>query len=241
MLSALGAGSVDHLGRGGLALRDLGPGSLDGLDAVRRDWGDIELIAATDVENPLLGLKGASAVFGPQKGASPRLAQDLEGALGHYADRIWRHLPAGADLLTGKPRRLDKEPGAGAAGGLGFGLFALGARRRSGVELVLDAVGFADLVAAADLVVTGEGSFDWQSLRGKVVAGVAQSALASATPTIVIAGQVLVGRREAMGIGLSGMYAVASDPRQEEAAFADPVATLRARAQRVARTWTPAT
>ena len=241
MLAALGAGTVDDLGRGGLALRDLGPGALAGLEAVRRDWVGIELIAATDVENPLLGLKGASAVFGPQKGASPRLAQDLEGALGHYADRIWRHLPAGADLLTGKPRRLDKEPGAGAAGGLGFGLFALGARRRSGVELVLDAVGFADLVAAADLVVTGEGSFDWQSLRGKVVAGVAQSALASATPTIVIAGQVLVGRREAMGIGLSGMYAVASDPRQEEAAFADPVATLRARAQRVARTWTPAT
>jgi len=88
-------------------------------------------------------------------------------------------------------------------------------------------------------VVTGEGCFDWQSLRGKVVSGVAQAALAAATPCIVIAGQVLVGRREGMGIGLSGMYAVAPGPRQEEAAFADPVGTLTDRAARVARTWSP--
>lgn len=239
MLCALGAGSPEDLGRGGLALRDLGPDSLNALDGIRADWAGIEIVAATDVDNPLLGLKGASAVFGPQKGASPQLAQDLEGALGHFADRVWRHLPEGTDLLSGKPRRLDKEPGAGAAGGLGYGLFVLGARRRSGVDLALEAVGFADLVAAADLVVTGEGCLDWQSLRGKVVAGVAGAAMASATPAIVIAGQVKIGRREGMGIGLSGMYAVAADPRAEEAAFADPVGTLTARARRVARTWSP--
>lgn len=239
LLAALGAGPAEHLARGGLALRDLGPDALAGLDRVQAEWAGIEIVAATDVDNPLLGLQGASAVFGPQKGASPQLAQDLESALGHYADRVWRFGPPRTDLLTGTPRRLDKEPGAGAAGGLGFALFVLGAHRRSGVDLVLDAVGFRDLCAAADLVVTGEGSFDWQSLRGKVVTGVAQRALATATPAIVIAGRVLVGRREAMGVGLSGMYAVAADPAQEEAAFADPVGTLRARAARVARTWSP--
>ena len=239
LLAALGAGSRDDLGRGGLALRDLGPDALDGLDAVRRDWAGIELVAATDVDNPLLGLHGASATFAPQKGASPQGAQDLEGALGHFADRLWRHLPAGTDLLTGRARRLDREPGAGAAGGLGYGLFVLGGHRRSGVELILESIGFRDLVAAADLVVTGEGCFDWQSLHGKVVAGVAGIALTTATPVVVIAGQVLVGRREGMSLGLSGMYAVASDPRQEEAAFADPVGTLRERAARVARTWSP--
>lgn len=239
MLAALGAGSPDDLAAGGMALRALDAEALAGLAQVRRDWRDVEIVAATDVDNPLLGLQGASAVFGPQKGASPQVAQALEDALGHYADLLWRRVPPPADLLTGAPRRLDKEPGAGAAGGLGFGLFLLGGRRRSGVDLVLEAVGFADLVAAADLVVTGEGSFDWQSLRGKVVAGVAAAALATGTPALVIAGQVLIGRREGMSVGLSGMYAVASDPAQQLAAFADPVGTLRARAARVARTWSP--
>ncbi|HNQ07242.1 MAG TPA: glycerate kinase [Tetrasphaera sp.] len=239
MLAALGAGSIEDLGRGGLPLADLGPDALGALTSTIAEWSDIDLLAATDVDSPLLGLQGTSAVFGPQKGASPQLAQDLESALGHFADRVRRHLPGRLDLLTGKPLRLDREPGAGAAGGLAYGLLILGARRVSGVDLVLAAVDFAALAAAADLVVTGEGCFDWQSLRGKVVAGVAECALAAATPTIVIAGQALVGRRESMGIGLSGVYAVAGTPAQEEAAMTDPVGTLRARAARVAATWSP--
>jgi glycerate kinase len=239
MLAALGVGSRDELGRGGLALADLGPDALDVLDGVAADWSEIDLVAATDVDNPLLGVHGASAVFGPQKGASPELAQDLENALGRFADRVWSHLPRRTDLLSGRPVRLDKEPGAGAAGGLGYGLLVLGGRRESGVDLVLDALDFADLVAAADLLVTGEGSFDWQSLRGKVVSGVARAGLAAATPALVIAGRVAVGRREAMAAGLSGTYAVVSRPDDEEAAFADPVGTLTDRAARVAATWAP--
>jgi glycerate kinase len=178
-------------------------------------------------------------VFAPQKGASPELAQALEGALGRYAEVVRRTAPEPTDLLTGKPRRLDKEPGAGAAGGLGYALYLLGGIRVSGVEEVLRAVGFRDLAAAADLVVTGEGCFDWSSLQGKVVAGVAATALETATPSVVIAGQTLVGRREAMTLGLSGTYAVADTPAQLEAAMADPVGTLRARAVRVAATWSP--
>jgi glycerate kinase len=104
---------------------------------------------------------------------------------------------------------------------------------------VLDAVGFAPMVHAADLVVTGEGTFDWQSMRGKVVAGVAQAGLADGTPVVVIAGQVQVGRREMMELGISGSYAVAEDPDQVAAALADPAGTLSARTARVATTWSP--
>jgi glycerate 2-kinase len=239
LLAALGAGPADALARGGLALADLSDDALAGLQEARQRFAGVELVLATDVESPLLGLQGASAVFAPQKGASPEVAQALEGALGRYAEVVRRTAPEPTDLLTGKPRRLDKEPGAGAAGGLGYALYLLGGTRVSGVEEVLRAVGFRDLAAAADLVVTGEGCFDWSSLQGKVVAGVAATALETATPSVVIAGQTLVGRREAMTLGLSGTYAVAETPAQLEAAMADPVGTLRARAVRVAATWSP--
>lgn len=238
MLAALGVGSRDELGRGGLALADLGPDALDVLDGVAADWSEIDLVAATDVDNPLLGMHGASAVFGPQRGPRrswPRTSRMPSAASPTACGVTCRAAP----ISSGRPVRLDKEPGAGAAGGLGYGLLVLGGRRESGVDLVLDALDFADLVAAADLLVTGEGSFDWQSLRGKVVSGVARAGLAAATPALVIAGRVAVGRREAMAAGLSGTYAVVSRPDDEEAAFADPVGTLTDRAARVAATWAP--
>jgi glycerate kinase len=119
-------------------------------------------------------------------------------------------------------------------------LYLLGATRVSGVDEVLKAVGLRDLLAAADLVVTGEGQFDWQSLQGKVASGVAVAALEAGLPSVVLAGQVMVGRRETMGLGISGTYAVAVTAEQIEAAMLDPVGTLRARAARVARTWSPA-
>jgi glycerate kinase len=199
----------------------------------------IELVLATDVDSPLLGFHGASAVFAPQKGATPEMAQQLEVAMGRFTQVVRRVVPPGTDLLTGKEMRLDREPGAGAAGGLGYGLLLLGGHRASGVQAVLDAVGFEPLVKAADLVVTGEGTFDGQSLRGKVVAGVAQAALAGARPVVVIAGQALVGRRETMALGISGIYAVAENPEQIAASLADPGGTLSARTMRVATTWSP--
>lgn len=239
MLASLGAGSASALARGGLALADLDDGALHGLEVVRQRFAGIELLVATDVDSPLLGFHGASAVYAPQKGASPQVAQALEAALGRFTEVVRRTLPEVPDLLTGQARRLDREPGAGAAGGLGYGLMLLGGRRVSGVDEVIRAVGLPEVVGAADLVVTGEGSFDWQSLRGKVVAGVARAALEAATPAVVIAGQTLVGRREAMTLGLSGTYAVAETPEEVEAAVADPVGTLAARAARVAATWSP--
>lgn len=239
MLAALGVGAAEDLARGGLALKDIGDEALGGLDAARNRFQGVELVLATDVVAPLLGLQGASAVYSPQKGASPELAQALEGALGRFVEVVRRTLPEATDLLTGKPRRLDKEPGAGAGGGLGYALLLLGGTRVSGVDEVIDVVGLRSVLAAADLVVTGEGRFDWQSLQGKVVAGVAAAALETATPSVVLAGQTLVGRREAMSLGLSGTYAVAQTPEQVEEAMADPVGTLARRAARVAATWSP--
>jgi glycerate kinase len=230
---------VDVLARGGLALAGVGEADLLDLAQVRLRLADVDIVVATDVDNPLLGLDGASAVYGPQKGASPQLAQELEWALGRFADVVGRLSPGGRDLFTGVARRLDREPGAGAGGGLGFGLLVLGGRRVSGVEEVLRAVGFGDRLGSSDLVLTGEGSLDWQSLHGKAVAGVAAAALEHGVPAVVVAGQVFLGRRETMSLGLSGCYAVAETPEQVEAAMADPVGTLTERVARVARTWSP--
>ena len=239
MLATLGVGDADALAVGGAKLSGLSADAMHGLPAVRQRLQSIDLVLATDVDSPLLGLQGASAVFAAQKGATPEMAQELESALGHFSEVIRTVLPAGSDLLTGKQTRLDRMPGAGAAGGLGYGLMLLGGHRVSGVEVVLEAVGFDALAGATDLVVTGEGTFDWQSLQGKVVAGVAQAALAKAKPTVVIAGQVLVGRRDTMALGISGTYAVAESPAQIAAALADPWGTLSARSSRVASTWSP--
>jgi glycerate kinase len=239
LLAAMGVGPLDRLGRGGLALEATTPADVAQLDAARERLRGIDLVIASDVDSPLLGLKGASAVFAPQKGASEEDAQRLESALGHFASVVARVRPPATDLLTGTPLRPERQPGAGAAGGLGYALHLLGARRVSGVGAVLDAVGFGHVVATADLVVTGEGRFDWQSLRGKVVVGVAEAAGRIGVPVIAVPGQSLVGRRDAMAAGLSGVYAVASRPQEVAAALADPVASLAARAARVARTWSP--
>jgi glycerate kinase len=239
MLAALGAGDPAALATGGAALRDLDDTALSGLAAVRERLGEVEVVLASDVDSPLLGFHGASAVFAPQKGATAEMAQELESSLGRFTEVVGKAVKPARDLLTGKEMRLDSEPGAGAAGGLGYGLLLLGGRRVSGVQAVLDAVGFAPMVHAADLVVTGEGTFDWQSMRGKVVAGVAQAALTDGTPVVVVAGQVQVGRRELMELGVSGSYAVAENPDQVAAALADPAGTLSARTARVATTWSP--
>jgi glycerate kinase len=239
LLGALGVGPAARLGQGGLALGATTPDDVAGLDAARDRLRGDDLVIASDVDSPLLGLKGASAVFAHQKGASEEDAQRLENALGHFASIIARVRPPAKDLLTGTLIRPERQPGAGAAGGLGYALHLRGARQVSGVGAVLDAVRCGQVLATADLVVTGEGRFDWQSLQGKVVVGVAEAAARLGIPAIAIPGQSLVGRREAMAAGLSGVYAVAERPQQVADALADPVGTLAARAARVARTWSP--
>ncbi len=232
-LAAAGVRAADRLAGGGEALLGTVAADRAGLAGEREDWAGIELVAASDVDVPLLGFHGASAGFAEQKGATPEQAQRLERALGDFAAAACE----AAGLPRALPRPLAREPGAGAAGGLGFALALLGARRVPGAAAVLDAVRLRERVAAADLVVTGEGTFDWQSLRGKVVSAVAALGLEVGTPVVVVAGQVLVGRREALAIGVESAYPVADGPAEVHDALADPVGTLTARAERVARTW----
>ena len=236
-LAALGAGDPTVLARGGAALGTLDEAALPGLAAARARLRDVELVLACDVDIPLLGFHGTSASYAAGKGATPEGAQQLEAALGHFTDVVAKVAPQAPDLLTGEPRRIDREPGAGADGGLGYGLMVLGGRYRPGVETVLETVGFRGLLAGHHLLVTGEGTFDWQSLRGKVVAGVAGVALEYAVPTVVLAGQAHGGRRETMAHGISGTYAVAKTADEVLMALADPVGTLRSLARRVAVTW----
>ncbi|MCM0638340.1 glycerate kinase [Cellulomonas sp. zg-Y766] len=237
-----------RLGGGGGALGSLGVDDLRWLPDLRAALRGTDLVAAVDVDVPLLGLQGASAGFSAQKGATQEQAQDLERALGAFAHAATTALGPvrtgpGADLLgspDARAGRLSALPGAGAAGGLGFALALLGARLLPGARLVADAVDLPGRIAAHDLVVTGEGRTDWQSLHGKVVAEVAARALPYAVPAVVVSGEVLVGRRELSAAGITAAYAVADGTDAVRAALGDPAGTLRARAARVARTWSPA-
>ena len=170
------------LGPGGAALRALARIDMSGLDlAVRR----IDFVVASDVDNPLVGSNGASAVYGPQKGATPEDVALLDEALRHFAAVVHRDL--GLDLRD--------VPGAGAAGGLGGGLIAfLGARLRPGVEVVMEAVHLRERLEGVDLVVTGEGRFDAQSLHGKGPAGVIRAAAEMRVPALVLCGEATVTR-----------------------------------------------
>ncbi len=228
-----GAGLLDAAGVGlrGAAGEVLPPvpRHLDRLDHVelRPGWRpELELVAATDVENRLLGPDGATAVYGPQKGVAPAQIATFDTALRRLVDVVGRQVPGAAGL--------EALPGAGAAGGLGYGLFVLGARRQSGIELVLQAARLDERVARADLVVTGEGSFDNQSARGKVVSGVARLAQAGGTPCIVLAGRVgpLLGDDDH---GLAGVYSVSEAAGSEEASLAEPARLLTDLAQAVSR------
>lgn len=228
MLAGLGVVARDETGAplpyGGSALAAVA--SVDGTPLLR----GAQLIAATDVDNPLLGIAGASAVFGPQKGATPDAVQRLDAALARWSQVLERDLP-------GAPPNLASLAGAGAAGGLGAAIFALGGRRESGIALVQQAVGLEDAIAAADLVISGEGSFDWQSLRGKVAVGVAELATEHGVPCVVLAGQVAVGRRETAAAGVEAAYAVAEHAGSVQAAMAQPADRLADLAAHVARRW----
>jgi glycerate kinase len=209
---------------GALGLREHPDGSVDRSQLHPR-LPEVALIAATDVDNPLLGTHGASVVFAPQKGASPETVVVLEARMRRWATAVD---PAAADL-----------PGAGAAGGLGYAVLALGGRRESGFGLVADAVGLAEPLAAADLVITGEGRFDEQSIRGKVCAGVAGMARAAGVPCVVLAGQVRIEPDQAAAGGVSAAYAVADAAGSVEAALARPAEGLLNLAEQVAGDWPP--
>jgi glycerate kinase len=219
MLARLGATSDGVLDRGALALD--GVTSVD-LGPVRARLDGVELVAATDVDNPLTGLFGTTKAYGPERGIGEDLIAALDGRL--------ERLAAATD------RRAALEKGAGAAGGLGYALLCLGARRVPGIPMVATAVRLAERARDADLVVTGEGAFDFSSRSGKVPYGVAEVAAAALRPCVALAGQVLVGSREMRALGVESAYSLV-DVVGEDRAFGDPAGSLAVLAERVARTW----
>ncbi|GHE68400.1 glycerate kinase [Streptomyces longispororuber] len=203
MLAALGARFLDAAGQpvapGGGPLRDLASADLSGLDA---RLAEAEIVLASDVDNPLTGPKGAPAVYGPQKGASPEDVAALDAALAHYAQVL-----AG----TAGPRALEyaEAPGAGAAGGIGYGaLVGLGASFRPGIEVMLDVLGFGPALAGAQLVITGEGSLDEQTLHGKAPAGVAAAARAAGVEVIAVCGRLALPPSALGTAGIRRAYAL---------------------------------
>jgi len=219
LLHALGASADAPLDRGAVGLA--GVGTVD-LAPARARVGDVRLVAASDVDSPLTGLFGAAKVFGPQKGIPEDLLLEVDGWLERFAAAV--------------DRRTSLEKGAGAAGGLGYGLQVLGATREPGIDLVADAVRLEQRSRAADLVVTGEGAFDFSSRSGKVPYGVAALAAETLRPCVALAGQVLVGSREMRALGVESAYSLV-DLVGEERAFGDPAGALADVAERVARTW----
>jgi glycerate kinase len=222
-----GAGLLGALGATADRALDGGATGLDGVTEVdlagaREVVRGVRLTAATDVDSPLTGLFGAIKTYGPQKGIAEERLPALDGILEAFA--------AATD------RRTSLEKGAGAAGGVGFALLLLGASRRPGFDIVAEAVDLAARARAADVVLTGEGAFDFSSRSGKVPYGVATVAAEALRPCVALAGRVLVGSREMRALGIESAYSLV-DLVGEEQALGDPAGSLARLAERVARTW----
>lgn len=192
MLAALGARFLDAsgepVGPGGAPLADLATADLSGLDP---RFASVDLILASDVDNPLTGPKGAPAVYGPQKGATPDDVRTLDAALAHFATVL--------EKAVG-PRA------AGGAGGIGYGALILGASFRPGIELMLEVLGFAPALARATLVITGEGSLDEQTLHGKAPAGVAAAARAAGKEVVAVCGRLALPPEALGAAGIRRAY-----------------------------------
>ncbi|MFF0726413.1 glycerate kinase [Streptomyces sp. NPDC004134] len=205
MLAALGGVFLDAagapVGPGGGPLADLARADLSGIDP---RFGSVELILASDVDNPLTGPTGAPAVYGPQKGASAADVEALDAALAHYVRVL-------EEAVGPRAAALAREPGAGAAGGIGYGaLIGLGAVFRPGIEVLLDVLGFEAAVARADLVITGEGSLDRQTLHGKAPAGVASAARAAGKRVVAVCGGLSIDEAALRGAGIERAYALSA-------------------------------
>ena len=257
LVAAALEGGAQHLilGLGGSATNDLGAGMAQalGLRFLRADGAPIvqplcggllrevealdlteihpalahcTIKVACDVDNPLLGPQGATAVYGPQKGATPQIAAELEAGLAHLIDLL--------EEATGQ--RVRERPGAGAAGGMGAMLMALTqAELRPGIELVLDASGFAADLEGADLVLTGEGRVDTQTSRGKTISGVARAAAAARVPVVVIAGEIGPGAGQLHAMGVSSLFSLVPGPMDLATAMARSPELLADATERVVR------
>jgi glycerate kinase len=219
LVQALGARARDASGA------EVGPGGAGAATVATLDLGDLHpglaaarIEVACDVDNPLTGPEGAAAVYGPQKGADHDQVRQLDAALAHWADVV--------AAATGHDHRA--APGAGAAGGVGFAMVAiLGATLRPGAQLMLDQLGFAAALEGADLIVTGEGSLDEQTLRGKAPAAVAAAGRAAGVPVVAVAGRCLLDAPRLRAAGFDGVYTLLDEAATPQQAFDDGAALLR--------------
>lgn len=224
MAQALGARLLDERGEplsyGGYELRRLNRIDLS-------EWclpEDVTITVACDVNSPLLGCEGATQVFGPQKGATPEMVSILESCLSHYGNML--------ELLTN--RRICDTPGAGAAGGLGAGLMAFcNATLKPGIDLVLDSLNFGELCSRSDIVLTGEGKIDGQTIRGKVISGVLRR---STIPVIAISGSLTEeGEQSMYENGLFAAFSLCDSPMELQDAIVNAQELIRRAAERVGR------
>lgn len=226
LVRALGAVVLDadgaEVGEGGAGL---GAAVTVDVSALRRRMSGIEVVVACDVDNPLTGPEGAAAVYGPQKGADASQVRQLDAALAHWADVVAE--------ATGADQR--HAAGAGAAGGVGFAaLTLLDARLQPGIELVLDMIGFRDRLAQADLVVTGEGMLDEQTLHGKAVSGVAAAARAAGIPVVVVCGRNVLDAATLTEVGIEAAYALTDVEPDLDRCLAEGDRLLAVLGQRIA-------
>ncbi len=229
--AALDAGATKLVvGLGGSSCTDGGAGLVEGLGGLPRAqhyMAAVELVVASDVEHPLLGLRGAAAVFGPQKGADPDSVRRLEARLTDWV----------GELEAGTGRSVRDLAGAGAAGGIGVALLALGGRRESGARIVAEHTGLDGAIAQADLVITGEGKFDDQTLHGKVAGSVAARGATSGIPVLVLAGQVTLAAEEYEQAGIARAESIAQFAGSVQRAMADAAGQLAGLAAHVAADW----
>lgn len=224
IVQAMGGRFYDQAGR--LIEEPLAGGMLERIARFQPPENLPQILVACDVNNPLCGVKGAAATYGPQKGATPRQVRQLDRALAHLASIV------GGDPDT---------PGYGAAGGTGFGLAVMcNAELKPGIDLVLEAVRFHERCAEADLVITGEGSLDAQSLHGKACFGVAKAAQLAGLPTFALVGRLQPGAEELFGPGSGGPfsgYLSLLDRYGEERAMTSPQSLLGELAEEIVREW----
>jgi glycerate kinase len=229
-----GAGLVQALGVRLLGAdgAELAPGGAALLGLVRIDASELlpalataQVVVACDVDNPLTGAAGAAAVYGQQKGADPDDVEVLDAALGHWADVVAQ--------VTGRDRRAER--GAGAAGGVGFAALALlGAELQPGIRLMLELLDFQTHLRGADLVLTGEGSLDRQSLHGKAPVGVARAARAQGIPVVVVCGRRLIDDAELEGTGIQQVHALVDLEPDPALSMANAAALLEVVGARIA-------
>ncbi|PQY65732.1 glycerate kinase [Cronobacter sakazakii] len=229
MMQALGARFLDGEGRelapGGAALARLERLDLSALDP---RLAQVSVTAACDVDNPLCGEKGASAVFGPQKGATPAMVSELDAALRRFGEQL--------EAATGKA--IISAPGAGAAGGMGAALLGmLNAELRPGIEIVIESLGLAQAVRDADLVITGEGRLDSQSIHGKTPVGVARVAKQFQRPVVAIAGSLTPDYQIVHEHGIDAAFSVIDRIVTLQEALDDAERNLRVTARNVAALW----